>query len=104
MECRKSSGFSPRRESANIIRSSSDETEDQLRLVNASFASTSSFIIETPSPPGSVALFPQGFAFYISHHHTLHSSFNLFIRRLGVGWSAWLGLIWLGHRERTDRD
>jgi hypothetical protein len=77
MECRKSSGFSPRRESANIVRSSSDETEDQLRLVNASFASTSSFIIETPSPPGSVALFPQGFAFYVSHHHSLHSYFSL---------------------------
>src|SRR5207244_12862941 len=50
--------------------------------IKASFPFTSSFIIETPSPPGSVALFPQGFAFYVSHHHSLHSSFNLFIRRL----------------------
>ena len=49
---------------------------------------TSYFILETPSPPGSVALFPQGFAFYVSHHHSLHSSFNLLIRRLGVGCSA----------------
>jgi hypothetical protein len=92
VEYRKSSGFGPKRESANIVRSSSDETEDQPRLVNASFASTSSFIVETPSPPGSVALFPQGFAFYVSHHHSLHLSFNLFIRRLAVGSIAWLGL------------
>jgi hypothetical protein len=70
-------GLRPKRESANIVRSSSDETEDQPRLVNASFASTSSFIIETPSLPGSVALFPQGFAFYVSHHHSLHSYFSL---------------------------
>src|SRR6476620_2244362 len=53
---------------------------------------TSSFIIETPSPPGSVALFPQGFTLYVSHHHSLHSSFSLFIRRLGAGCSGWLGL------------
>src|SRR6266576_5243767 len=33
----------------------------------------STFIIETRSPPGSVALFPQGFAFYVSHHHSLRS-------------------------------
>src|SRR5438270_4837759 len=38
----------------------------------------STFIIETPSPPGSVALFPQGFAFYVSHHHSLHSFFSPF--------------------------
>src|SRR5437667_7416926 len=70
--------------------------------IKASFPLTSPFIIETPSPPGSVALFPQGFAFYVSHHHSLHSSFNLFIRRLGVG-SIWLGVsgrvIW----RRTER-
>src|SRR5882724_12601236 len=90
------------------------------RCFGENFSGLSSLFIEYPqapseselcfisifiiSPPGSVALFPQGFAFYVSHHHSLHSSFNLFTCRSGVSWSAWLRLIWLGCRERTDRD
>ena len=54
---------------------------------------TLSFVVGTPSPPGSVALFPQGFAFYVSHHHSLHSSFDLAAQRSAVRCSAWLGVI-----------
>src|SRR5438874_5705728 len=50
----------------------------------------STFIIETPSPPGSVALFPQGFAFYVSHHRSLHFILQPFKRRRGAGCSVWL--------------
>ena len=52
---------------------------NELKLSRASegeLSFTSSFIIETPSPPGSVALFPQGFAFYVSHHHSPPSTFS----------------------------
>jgi hypothetical protein len=35
-------------------------------------------------------------------HFILHnSSFNLFIRRLGVGWGAWLGSFFMGARLRV---
>jgi hypothetical protein len=50
--------------------------------IKANSAFTSTFVIETPSPPSSVALFHQGFAFYVSHHYSLHSSFSSAGQRL----------------------